>query len=52
MWFAGTPVIPVVNDVVEVWQVPHSPVSGGVLLYEAEGVTTTAGVPTKLLPVS
>jgi hypothetical protein len=28
MWFAGMPVMPVVNDTVELWQVPHSPVVG------------------------
>ena len=27
-WFAGLPVTPVVNDVVELWHVPHSPVVG------------------------
>jgi hypothetical protein len=28
MWFAGSPMMPVVKDTVELWQVPHSPLVG------------------------
>ena len=51
MWFAGTPVIPVVNDVVDVWHVPHSPVSGWLRSCAAVGRVTIV-TPNQLLPVS
>ena len=39
----------VLNEAVEPWQVPHSPVAG---CDAVVGRVTTAGVPTKLLPFS
>ena len=44
--------MPVVNDTVELWQLPQSPVFGWFASCPAVGRVTTAGVPTKLIPVS
>ena len=52
MWLAGLPpVTPVANDVVEVWQVAHSPVVGWFGSCVAVGRVTIV-TPNKLLPVS
>ena len=50
-WLAGTAVIPVANDVVELWQPLHSPVSGCNESCAAVGRVTIA-TPNQVLPVS
>ena len=51
MWFAGIVVMPLVNDVVDVWQVPQSPVCGWLASCAGVGRGTMV-TPKKLLPVS
>ena len=52
MWFEGLPpVTPVVNAMVELWQLEHSPVVGCTASCAAVGRVTIV-TPAKLLPVS
>ena len=52
MWFEGLPpVMPVVNDVVELWQLEQSPVVGCTGSCAAVGRVTIV-TPAKLLPVA
>ena len=52
MWFAGLPPpTPLANDVVDVWQLPQSPVGGCAGSCAAVGRVTIV-TPKKLLPVS
>ena len=51
MWFAGCAVTPAENETVDVWQPPHSPVSGWFGSCDAVGRVTIV-TPVKLFPVS
>ena len=50
-WFAGIVVIPAVNDVVELWQAPQSPVSGCEASCAGVGRVTIV-TPNQVFPVS
>ena len=51
MWFAGLLVIPAINELVELWQLPHSPVVGWFGSWASVGRVTIV-TPYQVLPVS